>query len=148
MNLVRGTSAVRDAWRAEDLFPGARSPEAALAGLYQYFSRWDEAHETADSVQTPEGCYWHAIVHRLEPDPGNSAHWFRQTGRHAIFPRLREEAAGLGYDVGREWDPVGFIHYCESARKRPQSEEETLAKNVQLTEWQLLFDYCARGRRR
>ena len=84
----------------------------------------------------------------MEPDPGNSAYWFRRTGRHAIFPKLRAEAAALGYDAGREWDPFRFIEYCESARKRPQSEEESLAVRVQLIEWQLLFDYCARGRGR
>jgi hypothetical protein len=118
---------------------------AALAGLYLYFSRWDEAHETADAVQNPEGYYWHAIVHRLEPDPGNSAYWYRQTGRHAVFSQLRDEAAALGYDAGREWDPFRFIEYCESARKRPESDEEALAMRIQLIEWQLLFDYCARG---
>jgi hypothetical protein len=148
MTLVRGACTVREPWRAGDLFPDARAPEAALAGLCLYFSRWDEAHETADSAQSPEGCYWHAIVHRMEPDPGNSAYWFRRTGRHAIFPKLRAEAARLGYDAGREWDPFGFVEYCESARKRPQSEEESLAMRVQLIEWQLLFDYCARGRSR
>ncbi len=148
MTLVRGACAVQESWRAGDLFAEARTPEAALAGLYLYFSRWDEAHETADSAQGPEGCYWHAIVHRMEPDPGNSAYWFRQTGRHAIFPKLREEAAGLGYDAGREWDPFGFVEYCESARKRPQSAEESLAMRVQLVEWQLLFDYCAQRRGR
>jgi hypothetical protein len=146
MTLVREAHAARERWRAEDLFPDARSPMAALAGLYVYFSRWDEAHETADSAQNPEGCYWHAIVHRQEPDPGNAAYWFRQTGRHAVFPKLREEAARLGYNAGLEWDPFGFIKYCESARKRPESEAGALAMRVQLIEWQLLFDYCARGR--
>jgi hypothetical protein len=82
----------------------------------------------------------------MEPDPGNAAYWFRRTGRHAVFPKLCAEAAGAGYGAGREWDPFGFIEYCESARKRPQSEEEALAMRVQLIEWQLLFDYCARGR--
>jgi hypothetical protein len=148
MTLGRGACTSRDTWRADDLFPGARSPEAALAGLYLYFSRWDEAHETADSVQAPEGFYWHAITHRMEPDPGNAAYWFRRTGRHAVFAKLRAVAAGMGYDAGREWDPFGFIEYCESARKRPQSEEEALAIRVQLIEWQLLFDYCARGQGR
>src|SRR5580658_2747784 len=47
-------------------------PEAALAGLYLYFSSWHEAHEIAQNISTPEGSYWHAIVHRQEPDASNS----------------------------------------------------------------------------
>src|SRR5580698_1788635 len=68
---LRGVSASR-------LFPGARAPEAALAGLYVYFSCFDEAHGIAQDIDTAEGSYWHAIVHRQEPDAGNAAYWFRQ----------------------------------------------------------------------
>jgi hypothetical protein len=145
MTLVRSAPVFRDPWRLADLFPGASSPEAALAGLYLYFSRWDEAHETADSVHHPNGYYWHAIVHRQEPDAWNSGYWFRQTGRHPVFVALQKEAAALGYDAGPEWDPFVFIDYCESAGKRAGSNEEALAMQVQLVEWQLLFDHCARG---
>src|ERR1051325_7197093 len=55
---------------AQGLFPHSRAPEAALAGLYLYFSCWDDAHEVAQSVNTAEGSYWHAIVHRQEADAG------------------------------------------------------------------------------
>jgi hypothetical protein len=122
------------------LLPGARAPEAALAGLYLYFSCLEEAHETAQRIETPEGSYWHAIVHRQEPDPGNAAYWFRRAGVHPIFPALRDAAAECGYAT---WDPFGFIDYCEKARRKPGSEDERIAREVQRAEWQLLFDYCA-----
>src|SRR5580698_6165483 len=77
---------------ARQLFPKSRAPEAATAGLYLYFDCWKEAHETAQDIATPEGGYWHAIVHRMEPDAFNSGYWFRQVGAHAIFPTLREAA--------------------------------------------------------
>jgi hypothetical protein len=67
------------------------------------------------------------------------------TGKHAIFPRLAAEAATAGYRVSGEWDPFAFIQFCESARRQAGSAEEQLAMRVQLLEWQLLFDYCARG---
>jgi hypothetical protein len=69
-------------------------------------------------------------------------------GKHAIFPALRHEAGELGYDSGAEWDPLAFIDYCEAARVRPGSKEEGLAMQVQLVEWQLLFDYCIREKAR
>lgn len=118
------------------------SPPLVKAGLYLYFSFWNEAHETAQDIGTPEGSYWHAIVHRQEPDAGNSNYWFRQVGKHPIFPALREQAAVLGIDFGPQWNPLRFIDYCEEARQRPGSETEGRALETQRAEWQLLFDYC------
>jgi hypothetical protein len=129
---------------ARQLFSKSRAPEAALAGLYLYFDCWKEAHETAQDIATPEGSYWHAIVHRMEPDARNSEYWFRQFGTHAIFPELRHAAEGIGIDVGAHWKPDAFVDLCERARKSRGSELERQALEVQLAEWQLLFDYCAR----
>jgi hypothetical protein len=126
------------------LFPQARAPEAAVAGLLVYFSCMDEAHELAQRDENPDNNFWHGIVHRREPDAGNASYWFRRVGAHPIFPRLRNEAASLGVDFGPHWDPFGFIDLCEKARRRPDSSEESAALAVQLAEWQLLFDYCAR----
>jgi hypothetical protein len=129
---------------AGSLFPKARAPEAALAGLYLYFSCWDEAHELAQNVNTPDGSYWHGIVHRQEPDEGNSSYWFGRVGRHPVFPALSDEAARLDAAGFRgEWDPFAFIRLCEKARAEPGSDLERLAKEVQRVEWQLLFHHCA-----
>src|ERR1039458_8862595 len=73
---------------AVGLFAGARAPEAAPSGLYVYFSCFEEAHKIAQDIPTAEGSYWHAIVHRQEPDAGNAAYWFRQVQRHPIFPEI------------------------------------------------------------
>jgi hypothetical protein len=131
---------------AAKLFPRSRAPEAALAGLYLYFGCWQEAHETAQDVQSAEGSYWHAIVHRQEPDAWNSDYWFKQVGRHAIFPALRQAAGALGVDFGPEWRPGAFIKLCEEARSSPHGDRERQALAIQLAEWQLLFDYCAAER--
>jgi hypothetical protein len=126
------------------MFPRSRAPEAAMAGLYLYFGCWAEAHETAQGIATPEGSYWHAIVHRQEPDAWNSAYWFRQVGAHAIYPALRDAAAEIGFDAGPPWKPEAFVEFCERARQSPGSEAERQAREVQRAEWQLLFDHCAR----
>ena len=114
------------------LFPMARAPQAALAGLYLYLGCWDKAHEIAQAVETSDGSYWHAIVHRQEPDAANSGYWFRQAGAHPIFPALAKIAG-----VAR-WDPLEFIRQCERAAPG--------ALELQRAEWQLLFDYCASSR--
>jgi hypothetical protein len=130
-------------WKARELFPDARSPEGALAGLYVYFSCFDEAHAIAQDLNTPEGSFWHGILHRQEPDAVNAAYWFRHLGTHPIFPELRDEARRIRFDTGKEWNPFEFIEFCEASRERPGSWEEEIAMQVQLFEWQLLFDYCA-----
>ena len=47
---------------AADLFPAARAPEAALAGLWLHWGEWNRAHEVAQEIETPEGSYWHASM--------------------------------------------------------------------------------------
>jgi hypothetical protein len=126
---------------AREMVGASKLPELVRAGLYLYFGCWSEAHELADNGTT-DGAYWHGIIHRQEPDPGNSAYWFRQTGRHPVFPALRDRASKIGIDFGAEWDPFAFIDYC--GRARSGSEEERKAREVQRAEWQLLFDRCAR----
>lgn len=112
----------------------AKIPEALRAGLYLYFGCWKEAHETAQDIPTREGSYWHAIVHRQEPDAGNAGYWFAQVGNHPIFAELSTAA-------GERWNPRAFIQQCERAR---DAEAKRRAEELQLLEWQLLFDYCGR----
>lgn len=136
-----------------DLFPNAPAPDAAHSGLWLYFSCLEESHQVSQGIHTPDGSFWHGIMHRQEPDPGNSAYWFRHTGRHPAFEPLAEEAARLcgeypdaGFSAGKQWDPFAFIDFCEEARRQPGSRLEELALKIQRAEWQLLFDYCARPR--
>jgi hypothetical protein len=139
--------------KASELFPASFAPEAALGGLFLYFSCADDCHAIVQNVDSPEGSFWHAIVHRQEPDPSNSAYWFRQTGAHPVFPDLARAAAeiaakypGAKFSAGANWDPFAFIDLCENARRAPGSANENAAVEIQRAEWQLLFDYCARSR--
>jgi hypothetical protein len=127
---------------SKSVFPNSRAPEAALAGLYLYFSCLDQAHEISQSVHSPEGAYWHGVVHRQEPDPGNAGYWFRQVATHPVFPELATTARNIGVLDGH-WDPIQFVEICERARRQPGSPLERMALETQRAEWQLLFDYCA-----
>lgn len=128
-------------FEAIQVFSNALNPEAALSGLFAYISCFEEAHNIAQHIHTAEGSYWHAILHRQEPDPGNAAYWFHRTGTHPVFPALATQAAAIGYPHSGKWDPVKFISYCELA---PKTGNVSLALEVQHAEWQLLFHHCAR----
>lgn len=136
---------------AAGLFPNAVAPAAALAGLWLYFSCLDECHEIAQEDHSAEGSFWHAILHRQEPDSGNAAYWFRRVGQHAIFSALSQAADEIlarypeaEFRTGGKWDPFSFIMFCERARQQPGSPSERAALEIQRAEWQLLFDHCAR----
>jgi len=138
---------------AEKLFAGAYSPLAALAGLWLYFSCFEEAHRIAQDLHSVEGSFWHAILHRQEPDSGNAAYWFRRVGTHKIYGGLLEEAHEIltrlpeaEFRPGEKWDAYAFVMFCERARQQPGSQSERAALEIQRAEWQLLFDYCARPR--
>ncbi|MEZ5351079.1 MAG: hypothetical protein R2762_00450 [Bryobacteraceae bacterium] len=147
-----GTGPLLSSFTAEALFPGARSPVGAHCGLYLYQNDLDRAHTIAQELHTPEGSFWHGIVHRREPDPGNASYWFRRTGPHPVFPALRAAVMDLaaahhtaGFVIGPDWDPYAWIRFWESARVRPDSADWRLATAIQRVEWEVLFDYCARN---
>jgi len=137
---------------AAERFAGARSPQGALAGLWLFFGGWEQAHALAQDLDTPEGRYWHGIVHRQEPDAWNANYWFRQVRRHPIEARLAAEAAALaaaspaaGWIPRPDWSHAAFVDYCHQAALKPGSPAEALARQIQGCEWRLLFDYCAEG---
>ncbi len=136
---------------APELFPNAAAPDAALSGLWLYFSCFDECHAICQDIPTADGSYWHAILHRQEPDAGNAAYWFRRVGRHSVFPALAEAAREMlsgqlpTFSCAAQWDPFAFIEFCERARQMPETAPEHRAcMEIQRAEWQLLFDHCAR----
>ena len=139
--------------KASELFPRSAAPEAALAGLWVYFSFFDQGHAVAQEILTAEGSFWHGVLHRQEPDAGNAAYWFRQVGPHPVFGELAEAADRVtekypeaGFQSGKKWDPFAFIDFCERARRASRTSVEQAALEIQRAEWQLLFDYCARPR--
>ena len=114
---------------------------ACLAGLWLRFNCLDESHGISQELDTPEGSFWHAIMHRREPDPSNSKYWWRRVGSHPVLQQLVEQAPALGYDYT---DPFALVDFCERVRGKG-GDGENLAERVQELEWRLLFDWCCRG---
>ncbi len=52
---------------------------------------WDTAHQAAQDVDTPNGAWVHAYLHRKEGDPGNAAYWYRRAGRPVASGALATE---------------------------------------------------------
>jgi hypothetical protein len=141
----------------EALFSGQRivDPDMArgcLAGLWLLHDFLDESHAISQEIETPTGSYWHGMMHRREPDYGNSKYWFRGVGQHPVFAPLVAsvqadpsselqvpDVAALGSH--RTWDPFRFVDLCERAA-RVSGPLSTACRTIALREWQLLFEYC------
>jgi hypothetical protein len=127
---------------------------ACLSGIWLYHDYLDESHRISQSISTATGSFWHSIMHRREPDSWNSKYWLDRTGRHPVFPALREAAKGIADQETvpaearflldqKEWDPYRFVDLCEASRLGRVAAED-LCRRIQLEEWRLLFDYCYR----
>jgi hypothetical protein len=135
---------------AESLFPGVHAAPAAKAGLLLYLGCWDEAHQVAQDLSTSEGNFWHAIVHRQEPDAWNANYWFQRVGKHAVFGSIQADSLDIleryesaGIRLPASWDPGAFVDLCEKARENPDSPLEKAAIELQHSEWLRLFEWCA-----
>lgn len=135
---------------------------AVVSGLLLWNDSLSESHTISQGIQTANGSYWHGIMHRREPDYPNSKYWFRQVGRHPIFPAVHEaavetlRAAGHGFrwateTIGHmesrgEWDPNAFIDWCQACEQgvlSPQSR--AVLEQIQAREIEILLDHCLRG---
>src|SRR5690349_119973 len=56
------------------------------AGLWLAFNFLDESHRISQENEGHRARdYWHALMHRREPDHSNAAYWFRRVGTHPVF---------------------------------------------------------------
>ncbi len=66
----------------------------ANAGLWLLAGNLDESHQISQSIESPEGSFWHGIMHRREGDFWNAKYWFRRVGRHPVLSELAKHDYG------------------------------------------------------
>lgn len=141
----------------ESLFEGRQIVDRAaakgcLAGLWLWNDFLEESHAVSQTIDTPEGSWWHGIMHRREGDFGNAKYWFRRVGDHRLHPAIVEAAGRIAAscpDAGADrlasgggWDPFRFVDLCEAIARRP-SADDRVAREIAAEEWRLLFGHCA-----
>jgi hypothetical protein len=52
---------------------------------------WQKAHELAQDVETTDGAWVHAYLHRKEGDSSNANYWYRQAGKKIPTQTLKQE---------------------------------------------------------
>lgn len=130
---------------------------AFLAGLYLVEDFLEHSHRLSQKVQGKgkhrAGDYWHAIMHRREPDDSNSKYWFRRVGDHPVFAQLKHvlensfantDDAEIETELrnlisGGEWDPLLFVDFCSRARESHGDKMVLVAEYIQWVEMLLLL---------
>lgn len=130
---------------------------ALRAGLFQWHDYLAESHELSQSIEgrgsQQLGDYWHAIMHRREPDYSNAKYWFRRVGKQPIFADLarhaerilQEREAGPQAAMWRakllsqgHWNPFMFVDLC-SACEDSDGVLTNAARRIQQIEMALLM---------
>jgi hypothetical protein len=128
-----------------------------LAGVWLLHDFLDESHSISQRIDTPEGSYWHAIMHRREGDFSNAKYWYRRVEGHPALDAVKQRLAEFAYNrsMGTQsammqsfrdsvWNPFEFVDLCELA-VREKSYTQEFCLDVQQIEWEALFDYCYHG---
>ncbi len=134
VQISQGVQPSLDRVALEDFFPRAISNQKMAkcchSGLWLLHGFLDESHKISQSIHTPEGSYWHAIMHRAERDYWNSKHWYRKVGTHPVLDGLNSNGVS-----GEQ-----LVDLCEQATGSNPTQER--ASELVKLEWALLFDYC------
>ena len=69
----------------------ADAPALVRALWHDATGDWEGAHRVAQDIDTPEGAWVHAYLHRKEGDIGNAGYWYRRAGKPAASGSLDAE---------------------------------------------------------
>jgi hypothetical protein len=157
-SIAKGKEAV--AGLTEKELEQTKNPQAFLflqSALYIYFDCFEEAHNIAQDHDGIIGNWLHAILHRREPDAGNSSYWYHRVKIPAkISQGIAQEALKvLGETPPKEleafqrkmaksgeWEPEVFVDLCEKARKADSKTATYQAlSRIQEVEWSGLVEY-------
>lgn len=126
-----------------------------VAGLLLFADCLAESHHISQSIASSTGSYWHAIMHRREPDYSNARYWFNRVGQHEAFSKVYTESLHaldqletaesdkLKAQIGAwgQWNPEGFIELCELAYTKNAGHRPAL-EAVQKAEMTTLLKWC------
>jgi hypothetical protein len=145
---------VKPSQLVEANLPSPRATQAMLAGLWLFHGWLDESHRISQSLDTPTGSFWHAIMHRREGDFSNSKYWYARCADHpSLQPLAANAAAALNSQPADKsllrlivsgWNPNAFVDLVEAVHESPTDSRYRIAVTLQRLEWQTLFDHCTR----
>ncbi|HEV7298996.1 MAG TPA: hypothetical protein VGN72_06480 [Tepidisphaeraceae bacterium] len=138
--------------------PARDEGEAALvlAGLWLLHDWLEPSHTLSQGVETANGSFWHAVLHRREGDFNNARYWYGKCRNHPVMATLATEGQAIvkasnASDDARTitrngWDTYAMVDFVESVYDAADDHPPVqLARDLQNLEWRILFDYTVRA---
>ncbi len=127
------------------------------SALYIYFDCFEEAHQIAQDHEGLPGNWLHAVLHRREPDAGNSKYWYHRVsapsevlagiGKEALEVMGKNppaEVSPLFHEISEsgKWRSEAFVDACEKVRKKDStSPAYKVLAEIQGAEWRGLLGF-------
>ncbi|MEM6854767.1 MAG: hypothetical protein AAF593_10210 [Planctomycetota bacterium] len=113
-----------------------------VAGLWMYVDELELSHEASQSLDTPTGAYWHAIMHRREGDFSNAKYWLSRAVHHPAMGLIDLTGGGAGSGTAvAAYDAVELVDRVGRAHERDDGFHPELV-SAQCKEWKALFEWC------
>lgn len=134
---------------SQELFDTAQVDDMVVlhtkAGLLLWNDDLTASHDIVQNLHSPEGSYWHAIMHRREGDYSNAKYWFAKVGQHPIQDTLYQQAVRLWPEC-QSWSKWSSDRFVDHVQKAVQNGEETVPdgealRRLQIVEFSLLLRY-------
>jgi len=151
-----GVATIREIDAAIEKLPSLseRNRELIRALALLWHDHHDAAHAIVQDIETRDGSYIHAILHRREPDYFNAKYWFRRVGPHPCLEELARQAGillekrnlpALAKKLlpGGQWDSFAFVDACEAAAVSAAPNHEAL-REIQRAEFEILLEHLGR----
>ena len=139
--------------RPDQLHASPLAANAMLAALWLWHDALEESHLLSQKLDSPDGSYWHAIMHRREGDFSNSKYWLARCRSHPSSSVMAKSLPTLLQDhrtdravmavAGSGWNPSAFVDLVELIQDRPNDPRRPMVIAIQQLEWRVLFAHCS-----
>ena len=142
-----------DLTKCEDLIENAleftSTEQQALirSALLLWHDHLEASHEISQCLNSKDGCFLHALMHRREPDFPNAKYWLNRTGQYKAYSEIAKRSkillkeGNLPKLFTGEWNPYAMVDSVEHAKPNTQTYK-TLQK-IQQIEMEIFIENIA-----